>query len=74
MNLSSIGMGDLLVGFLFGLVGLYTFRVAKRDTNLLALMLSIALMGYSWFVPNVWVNLGVGVVLTYLTVRALKNS
>jgi hypothetical protein len=73
MNLSTISVGDLLTGFLFGMIGLYTFRVAKRDANLVAVMLSIALMGYSWVMPNVWANFAVGSVLTVLTIRALKN-
>lgn len=70
--MESLSAGNLIAGFLFGLIGLYFFRIAKKDSNLMGLLFAISLMGYSWFVSNVWANWGVGIVLTVLGVRALR--
>jgi hypothetical protein len=74
LNPEMFSTGNILASVLFSLIGMFAFRAAKRDSNLMALLCSMGLLGYSWFVTNVWANWGCGIVLSYFTIRALKNG
>jgi hypothetical protein len=73
MNSEMLSPGNLLAGVIFGLLGLFLFRAAKRDANLPAIAFSLGLMGYSWFVTNVWANWGIGILLSFFAFRSLRN-
>jgi multisubunit Na+/H+ antiporter MnhE subunit len=64
-------IGNLIAGFLFGLIGLYLFRAAKREANLICLTLSLVLMIYPYFVSNEWATWGIGIVVTVFAYRSL---
>jgi len=66
--------GNLIAGILFGIVGLYVMKVAKKDVNLTGLGLGLTLMIYPYFVTNVLLNWGIGIVLSFFAIQALRNS
>lgn len=65
-DLGGFSLGTILVAVVFGLVGFAAFRFGKKNGEPRQLFLGIALMAYGYFVTNVWVSLGVGVLLTLL--------
>jgi len=73
MDFSALSTGNLIAGFLFGIVGLCVMKVAKRDVNLTGLSLGLALMIYPYFVTNVWANWGIGIVLSFFAFRSLNS-
>lgn len=54
----------LFLGFFFGVVGLVAFRHGKRESNMVCLLLGIALMVYPYFVSSPLATLAIGVGLT----------
>lgn len=70
----NLDLNSILAGVLFGLVGLYVFRAAKRDGNLLAVSMGLALMIYPYFVSGPWLTWGLGVALSFFSFRALRDS
>lgn len=57
---------EIIVSFLFSAVGFIYFRIGKNRVQYNLLFCGMALMGYSYFVPNVTVSIGLGVGLTVL--------
>ena len=55
---------QLLWGLLFGSIGLGFFLYGKKQRAPVPLICGIALMGYAYFVPNVWALVGIGIGLT----------
>jgi hypothetical protein len=55
---------QLLWGLLFGSVGLGFFLYGKKQRAPVPLVCGLALMGYSYFVPNVWALVAIGTALT----------
>ena len=70
----SFSAANLIAGILFGLVGLYVLRIAKKDANLIGISLGLALMIYPYFVTSAWANFAIGLVLSVLAVRSLRES
>lgn len=56
----------LLLGSIFGVIGYAAWRYGRRELSTRHLLLGAALMGYSYFIPNPWISLGVGTALTVL--------
>ncbi len=61
MSISSIA-----AGLLFGTIGLWLLREAKRRGNLKLIPLAILLMAYSYFTSNPYVDWGLGFALCAL--------
>ncbi len=55
---------SFFVSSLFGLVGVFYFRLGKSDSNVVMMMTGGGLLAYSFFVQGMWANLLVGGVLT----------
>jgi hypothetical protein len=53
----------LLWGLLFGSIGLGFFIYGRKQRAPAALLCGIALMVYPYFVSNLWLLVGIGVVL-----------
>jgi hypothetical protein len=62
----SLTAGSIFVSILFSLVGFAAFRYGKKEVEPRPMFLGIALMAYSYFVPNAWVSFAIGAVLTAL--------
>ena len=54
----------LFVIIVFGAVGLAAFRHGKRESNIVCLLLGIALMVYPYFVEGLTLNLLIGAALS----------
>ncbi len=54
----------LFVIIVFSAVGLAAFRRGKRESNILCLLLGIALMVYPYFVEGLLLNVAIGAALT----------
>jgi hypothetical protein len=72
MNLNNISVSGLLAGLIFGTLGLYVLRLAKREANMGALGIGMAMMIYPYFVESAWLTWGIGVGLTVMAVRSLR--
>ncbi len=57
-------LGTLFLGLFFGLVGFSAWRYGKQITSARHMFLGFILMAYSYFVPNFWVALLIGAVLS----------
>lgn len=56
----------IVLGTIFGVIGYAAWRYGRRELSTRHLLLGAALMGYSYFIPNPWIALCVGIVLTVL--------
>lgn len=56
-------ISSLFAGFLFGVIGFYLLRSAKRRGNLYWVPIGIGLMVYPYFVSSAWLNWGIGILL-----------
>ncbi len=70
MNFSVSG---LLAGLLFGVLGVYFFRVGRRDVKTDLLAYGLILMIYPFFVTNDWLIWGIGAGVTALCFRSIKQ-
>lgn len=59
----------LFVIIVFSAVGLAAFRHGKRESNMVSLLLGIALMIYSYFVDGLLLNLLIGAILSAVVWR-----
>ena len=57
---------NIIAGILFSIVGFVAFSYGKKMGMWKPMSIGLALMGYSWFVPNVWANWIVGTALCVL--------
>jgi len=57
---------NLLAAFIFGCVGLGAFSYGKKLRLWQPMVIGLCLMGYPWFVTNVWLTWAVGVVFCVL--------
>lgn len=55
---------NLLLGIMFGIVGMYAFNQGRKERNYKPLVIGVALMGYPYFVSNTWLVLLIGIALT----------
>jgi hypothetical protein len=61
--------GKIILGFIFGAIGLWMIREAKRRVNFNSLFIGIALVVYTYFTPNAWWDLGIGIVLCLIAYK-----
>jgi len=59
----SMNVNNILLGLVFGSVGLGYFMYGKKKSNLVIRYTGLALMVYPYFVENTWALLVVGIVL-----------
>ncbi len=64
-------VSSLIAGFVFGVVGVYFIKEAKRLGNLTALCYGLALLVYPYFVSNPWFAWPIGVALTVIGYKQL---
>jgi hypothetical protein len=58
-------MTTLFVGFLFSGVGLVAWRYGRHKQSIRHLGLAFVLIVYAYFIPNLWIQIAVGTVLTF---------
>jgi hypothetical protein len=56
----------LLLSFLFGTFGLGYFVYGKKQANWIAMLCGAGLMGFPYFVSNIWIMVAIGLVLIAL--------
>ena len=54
---------NLIAGFVFGSIGFVAFTYGKRMSLWKPMFCGIALMVYPYFISNIWILVGLGVVL-----------
>jgi hypothetical protein len=59
----------LMASLIFGIFGIYLFRLGKKRSHGLLVAIAVALMGYPYFVENEWAIWGIGIALTVLGYR-----
>jgi len=59
-------LGNIILGLLFGVVGVSAWRYGKQIASARHMLLGVALIAYSYFVPNFLVSLLVGLGLSIL--------
>ena len=55
----------LFCGFVFGVIGVWMFRQGKKNANITAIVIAIALMVYPYFVSNIWLAWLIGIALCF---------
>jgi hypothetical protein len=53
----------LFIGMVTGAVGLGYFVYGKKQSKVVPLICGIALMAYPYFIENIWILLGIGLIL-----------
>ena len=71
MNFS---LGNIFAGFLFGTIGFFLIRLGKREGNLRAAGIGVALCLYPYFFDNPYLLWGIGLGLCTLAYRCLQNG
>ncbi len=66
MNFSA---SSLLASFVFGVFGLWAFRRGKSSSSAHYMLIGIAMMLYTYFTHNVYLDWGIGAGLGYLLYR-----
>ncbi len=61
-----LSIGSLLISLFFSIVGVCAWRYGKAQAKGKPMLLGVCLMAYSYFIPNEWASLAVGVGLTLL--------
>ena len=56
----------LFCGFVFGVIGVWMFRQGKKNANVTAIVIAIALMIYPYFVSNIWLAWLIGISLCFI--------
>ncbi len=67
-------LSNILSGLIFGGVGLWLFREAKRFSNLYLMVIALALMIYPYFSNSVWMDWGGGLALCWLAFEIKKSQ
>jgi hypothetical protein len=63
MDLGDMSFSSLFAGFLFGVIGLWLLKEARRRSNLYNVVISILLMIYPYFTAKPVATWGVGILL-----------
>lgn len=61
--LREFSMASLMASLIFGTLGAWVFMKARKMQNVKLIVISMVMMGYSFFTPNAVWNWGVGFVL-----------
>lgn len=59
----NFSLSTIAAGFVFGVIGFYLFRYAKKKVNYPLILISVLLMTFNMFTSSPWQDWGVGVVL-----------
>jgi hypothetical protein len=59
-------LSTILASLVFSIVGLFVFRLGKRNAHLKLMIIGVALMTYTYFTGNVWADWLVGVGLSVM--------
>ncbi|OGQ21531.1 MAG: hypothetical protein A3I05_03255 [Deltaproteobacteria bacterium RIFCSPLOWO2_02_FULL_44_10] len=62
-SFSSDDIYSIFVAVLFSIVGFAAWRYGRRSQSGRHMILGVVLMGYGYFVHNVWWSLGIGTLL-----------
>ena len=65
MNLH-LDVKTILFGLFFGLVGFAAWMYGRKNQSARHMWLGAGLIGYSYLIPNPWISLVIGIVLTSL--------
>jgi hypothetical protein len=60
----SLELGNILLGLFFGIVGISAWRYGKQNTSARHMLLGVVLIAYPYFIPNFWIALALGLVLS----------
>jgi hypothetical protein len=60
----SFDFTTIFIGLAFSLVGLCAWRYGRQNNSGRHMMLGVGLMAYTYFVPNFWWAIFIGVVMT----------
>jgi hypothetical protein len=63
MNFS---FSSLMASLIFGIFGMYLFKLGKKRGHGMIVIVSVALMAYPYFVENEFLIWGIGAVLTFI--------
>ncbi|MBI2336131.1 MAG: hypothetical protein HYU97_05160 [Deltaproteobacteria bacterium] len=55
---------SILCGIFFSMVGLYAWRYGRQQQSGRHMLLGVALLAFGYFIPNVWLALAIGTLLT----------
>lgn len=61
-----LSFSSIAAGIIFGSFGLYAIKLGKKKSNVIQIIIGITLLTYSYFIPNLWINWGIGSVLLIL--------
>jgi glucose uptake protein GlcU len=64
--MTEISGSNLLAGFIFGVLGFYFLKEAKKRSNLPWFLIGITLIVYPYFVTNAFLNWALGLVLVFI--------
>ncbi len=70
--LGSFSMSGIISGVLFGIIGMWLFRWAKKNSDMKQFFISIALMFYPYFTRGPFLDWGVGIALCGLSYYYMK--
>jgi hypothetical protein len=56
-------MGTFVIGSIAGSIGVGYFVYGKKQTKTVPMVCGVLLMAYPYFIENLWLTLGIGVVL-----------
>jgi dolichol kinase len=63
----------LMASLIFGIFGMYLFKLARKRSHGLLIGISVALMVYPYFVTNVFLTWAIGIVLTVVGYKMALN-
>jgi|GEM_PF-2149171 len=70
LDLENFSMWTLFGSLIFSSIGLWLWRQAKNRDSTELLIISVVMIGYSYFTPSARLTWGIGVVLCFLAKRA----
>jgi hypothetical protein len=62
----------LIAGFVFGIIGLWLLKEAKKQANFPLLFTALALILYPYFIDNPWLAWGLGIGLCGLAYKLFQ--
>lgn len=57
-------LGNLILGFFFGIIGISAWRYGKQNASARHMLLGVMLIAFTYFIPNFLVSLLVGIGLS----------
>jgi multisubunit Na+/H+ antiporter MnhE subunit len=69
----NFSLSTIAAGFIFGVIGFYLFRHAKKKVNYPLILISVLLMTFNMFTSNPWQDWGVGAVLCGIAYYMLQD-